>query len=70
MLKKRQLLAGGFAAAAVLLGIGGAVAAAHPFGGAPAPQGPATIDEPVNGSDTPGVPDLPEPGDTPDGPGQ
>ncbi len=50
--------------AVVLLGLGGAVAAAHPFAGvpqAPPPAGPAV--------DAPG-PDLPEPGDVPDLPGQ
>lgn len=65
MMNKRQMVAGGFALAAVLLGDAGAVAAAHPIRG-PAPQGPAaTSDQP----DTPGLPDLPEAGDTPDAPG-
>jgi hypothetical protein len=59
----RKKIAMVFACAAVLIGVGGAIAAAQPL---PAPpQGPAVVDEP-NGPDTPGVPDLPEPGDTPD----
>ena len=49
-----------FATVAVLMGLGGAIAAAHPLGGTtqqtPAPAGPSA--------------DLPEPGDTPDAPGQ
>jgi hypothetical protein len=48
------------ATVAVLIGVGGAIAAAHPLGGAPqqipAPAGPSV--------------DLPEPGDVPDAPGQ
>jgi hypothetical protein len=65
-MNQRKLIAGAFAAAAVALGVGGAVAAAHPVGGA-AVQGPAVA--PANQPDTPGVVDTPEPGDTPDGPG-
>jgi hypothetical protein len=54
------------AAAVVLLGVGGAVAAAQVFS-TPAPQGPAVItDQPGS----PGVVDVPEPGDTPDSPGE
>ena len=49
-----------FATVAMLVGVGGAVVAANPVGGAPhqvpAPGGPSA--------------DLPEPGDTPDAPGQ
>ncbi|HXO49590.1 MAG TPA: hypothetical protein VN888_00875 [Mycobacterium sp.] len=49
------------AAAVVLLGVGGAVAAAQVF------STPAVItDQPGS----PGVVDVPEPGDTPDGPGE
>lgn len=47
-------------AAVVLLGLGGAVAAAHPFGGT-APQSPPPVGPVV---------DVPEPGDVPDLPGQ
>jgi hypothetical protein len=60
----RKKVAMVFAGAAVLFGVGGAIAAAQPVQ-APPPQAPAVVDEP-NGPDTPGVPDLPEPGDTPD----
>jgi hypothetical protein len=60
----RKKIAMAFAGAAVLFGVGGAIAAAHPLQ-APPPQGPAVVDEP-NRPDTPGVPDLPEPGDAPD----
>jgi hypothetical protein len=49
-----------FATVAVLIGVGGAIAAAHSLGGTPqqipAPAGPSV--------------DLPEPGDVPDAPGQ
>jgi hypothetical protein len=69
-MKKRNIIAAAFGAAAVLLGIGGALAAANPIS-TPAPQGPAVIiDQPGNGPDLPGVVDAPEPGDTPDGPGE
>jgi hypothetical protein len=60
----RQKIGAGIAAAAVLLGVGGGIAAAAPVA-APMPQSPA-----VNGPDVPGQPDLPEPGDVPDVPGQ
>jgi hypothetical protein len=67
-MNKKIMIAAAFAV--FLLGVGGAVAAANPFG-APAPQGPAVItDQPGNGPDVPGVVDVPEPGDTPDGPGE
>jgi hypothetical protein len=56
----------GLAAAAILLGAAGSVAAAHTLGG-PAVQGPAVV--PADHPDSPGVVDTPEPGDTPDGPG-
>jgi hypothetical protein len=69
-MKKRHIIAAAFGAAAVLLGIGGTLASANPIG-TPAPQGPAVIiDQPGNGPDLPGVVDAPEPGDTPDGPGE
>jgi hypothetical protein len=66
-MNKKPMIATVFA---VLLGVGGAVAAANPFS-TPPPQGPAVItDQPGNGPDQPGVVDVPEPGDTPDGPGE
>ena len=61
----RHRIAAVFAGAAVLLGAAGAVAAAHPLHNPPA-QTPAVTDQPNSGPDTPGVPDLPEPGDAPD----
>jgi hypothetical protein len=64
MMNSRQKVGAGIAAAAVLLAVGGGIAAAQ-SGSAPAPHSPV-----VNGPDVPGQPDLPEPGDTPDGPGQ
>jgi hypothetical protein len=64
-MKQRHKLAVVFAAAAVLFGAGGAVAAAHSMQPQPA-HSPAITDGPTDGPDTPGVPDLPEPGDTPD----
>jgi hypothetical protein len=70
-MKKSQKLAVGFGAAAVLLGGAGAVAAANTIGGGPAPQGQALVtDQPGTGPETPGQVEVPEPGDTPDGPGQ
>jgi hypothetical protein len=45
-------------------GIGAGIAAAHPSTN-PVPQAPV-----VQGPDVPGQPDLPEPGDVPDAPGQ
>jgi hypothetical protein len=69
-MKKRHMIAAAFGAAAVLLGVGGALAVANPFS-APAPQGPAVLtDQPGNGPDLRGVVDVPEPGDTADGPGE
>jgi hypothetical protein len=69
-MKKRHMIAAAFGAAAVLLGVGGALAVANPFS-TPAPQGPAVLtDQPGNGPDLPGVVDVPEPGDTADGPGE
>jgi hypothetical protein len=61
----RQKIAAVCAGAVVLLSAAGAVAAAHPLQSPPA-HGPAIVDQPSNGSDAPGVPDTPEPGDTPD----
>jgi hypothetical protein len=58
-----QKIVAGCALGAALLGIGGGIAAADPSGPAPQPPG-------VNGPDVPGQPDLPEPGDVPDAPGQ
>lgn len=55
------MIAAGFPPAALLLGGAGAIAASTGMSG-PVPQGPSTTD----GPDIPGVPDLPEPGDTPD----
>jgi hypothetical protein len=63
--KQRHKIAAVFVGAAVLLGAAGGVAAAHPMLTQPVPA-PAVTDQPNNGPDTPGVPDLPEPGDTPD----
>ncbi len=63
-MSKRFKIAVGCAGTAVLLGVGGGIAVALPTG-APVPQAPA-----VNGPDIPGQPDLPEPGDVPDGPGE
>jgi hypothetical protein len=75
--KTRQKMIAGFAAAAAVLGIGGAIAAAHAIGdastAAPLVQGPAPAapaPDHSNGPDVPGQPDLPEPGDAPDAPGQ
>jgi hypothetical protein len=65
-MKRRNVIAATVAAAVVLLGVGGAVAAAHPFS-TPAPQGPAVITDQPGST---GVVDVPEPGDTPDGPGE
>jgi hypothetical protein len=71
--------AAAFAVAAVMLGIGGGIAAAQSVGSAapqaPAVQGPENgpaVDRPEPGDvpDMPGQPDLPEPGDVPDAPGQ
>jgi hypothetical protein len=61
---KRRTLAAAIAAATLLLGGAGAVAYANTMS-VPPPQGPAAA---TNGPDVPGQPDLPEPGDTPDGP--
>ena len=75
----RHKFAAAFAAAAVMLGIGGGIAAAQSVGSAapqaPAVQGPENgpavdLPEPGDVPDTPGQPDLPEPGDVPDAPGQ
>lgn len=60
----RQKIGTGIAAAVVLLGVGGGIAAAYPKSDT-VPQSPV-----VNGPDIPGQPDLPEPGDVPDAPGQ
>lgn len=69
----RHRIAMAVGTAVVLLGLGGAVAAAHPFAGVPQtppPAGPAVdLPEPGDVPDAPG-PDLPEPGDVPDLPGQ
>lgn len=75
----RHKFAAAFAVAAVMLGIGGGIAAAQSVGSAapqaPAVQGPENgpavdLPEPGDVPDTPGQPDLPEPGDVPDAPGQ
>jgi hypothetical protein len=63
--KQRHKIAAAFAGAALLLGAAGAVAAAHPIQ-TQRPQTPAVTDQPNDGPNTPGMPDLPEPGDTPD----
>jgi hypothetical protein len=63
--KKRHKIGAVFASAAVLLGVAGSVAAAHPIQ-TQRPQTPVVADQPNDGPDTPGMPDLPEPGDTPD----
>jgi hypothetical protein len=60
----RHTVAAGFAVAAVILGIGGGIAATHAMGSA-APQAPA-----VQGPEGGPAVDLPEPGDVPDAPGQ
>jgi hypothetical protein len=54
-------------AAAVLLASAGAVAVADSAGG-PVSHGPAVV--PADQPDVPGAIDTPEPGDTPDGPGE
>jgi hypothetical protein len=75
----RHKIGAAFAVAALMLGIGGGIAAAHTMGSAvpqtPAVQGPANgpavdVPEPGDVPDMPGQPDLPEPGDVPDAPGQ
>jgi hypothetical protein len=63
--KNRQKIAVSVAVVAVVLGFGGGIAAVHSF--ATSPQAP-TVQGPAD--DVPGHPDLPEPGDHPDGPGQ
>jgi hypothetical protein len=66
IMASRRTIAAVFAGAAIGLGVGGAVAAAHPPHTEHA-QSPALTDQPGNGPDAPGVPDIPdEPGDTPD----
>ncbi len=65
LVKTRQKVVVGVAAAAVVLAGGGGIAAVHWFAASaqtPTVQGPE--------DDVPGHPDLPEPGDHPDGPGQ
>jgi hypothetical protein len=63
--KNRQKIAVSAAVVAVVLGVGGGIAAVHSF--ATSPQAP-TVQGPSD--DVPGHPDLPEPGDLPDGPRQ
>jgi hypothetical protein len=63
--KHRQKIIVGVAAVAVVLAGGGGIAAGHWF--AESPQAPS-VQGPED--DVPGHPDLPEPGDHPDGPGQ
>jgi hypothetical protein len=65
LVKNRQKIVVGVAAVAVVLAGGGGIAAVHSF--ATSPQTP-TVQGPED--DVPGHPDLPEPGDHPDGPGQ
>jgi hypothetical protein len=60
----RHKVAAGFAVAAVILGIGGGIAATHTTGSA-APQAPA-----VQGPESGPAVDLPETGDVSDAPGQ
>jgi len=60
----RHKVAAAFAVAAVILGIGGGMAATHTMGSA-APQAPA-----VQGPEGGPAVDMPEPGDEPDAPGQ
>jgi hypothetical protein len=64
-MQKRHTMVAGLAAAALFLGGAGAVAAAQPSTG-PALQAPVIVQGPGNGPDVPGMPDTPEPGDTPD----
>lgn len=64
-MKNRHKIVIGVAAAAVVLAGGGGIAAVHSF--AESSQSP-TIQGPED--DLLGHPDLPEPGDHPDGPGQ
>jgi hypothetical protein len=82
IMRTRKKIALGLAAAAVLAGAGGAVAATNPVGGqsqqiaAPASPTPRPTPVPVSWAPHPtpmpagGSVDLPEPGDVPDGPGQ
>jgi hypothetical protein len=63
--KNRQKMAVSVAVVAVVLGVGGGIAAVHSF--TTSPQAP-TVQGPAD--DVPGHPDLPEPGDHPDGPGE
>jgi predicted GIY-YIG superfamily endonuclease len=65
IVKDRQKILVGVAAVAVVLAGGGGIAAVHSF--ATSPQTP-TVQGPED--DVPGYPDLPEPGDHPDGPGR
>jgi hypothetical protein len=68
-MSKRQMIAITFAAAAVLPGGAGAVAADNRIA-ALAPHGPAVVnDEPATGPGAPDATDLPQPGDAPDGSG-
>jgi hypothetical protein len=60
----RHKVAAAFAVTAVILGVGGGIAATHAMGSA-APQSPA-VQGPANSSPA----DLPEPGDVPDATGQ
>ena len=64
-MKNRQKIVVGVAAVAVVLAGGGGIAAWQSF--AESPKAPS-IQQLVE--DLPGHPDLPEPGDQPDGPGE
>jgi hypothetical protein len=64
-MQKRHTMVAGLAAAALLLGGAGVVASAQPSN-QPSPQTPVIVQGPSEGPDVPGVPDTPEPGDSPD----
>jgi hypothetical protein len=63
--KSRQKIIVGVAAVAVALASGGGIVAGHWFAESPQAQ---TVQGPEDNA--PAHPDLPEPGDHPDGPGQ
>lgn len=59
----RRKIAAVLAGSAVVLGAAGAIAVTHPGN---LWRSPASSEQANEGPDAPGVPDLPEPGDTPD----
>jgi hypothetical protein len=62
-MSQRRKIAAVLAGSAVVLGAAGAVAIANPGN---LWHAPASSEQPADGPDAPGVPDLPEPGDTAD----